>query len=54
MFTKDEKKVLKGLVEYHIKETKQDRSGFRRVPIAAIGLESKYELLLKKILKKLK
>lgn len=54
MFTKDEKKVIKGLVEYHIKETKQDRRGFRKALIAAIGIESKYEMLLKSILKKLK
>ncbi len=54
MFTKDEKKILKCLVQYHIKETKQDRRGFRKSLIAEIGLESKYEMLLKKLMKKLK
>ena len=52
-FTLDEKKVLKSLVKYHLKEVKKDRRGLGRSLIVVIGIEEKYEDILKRLLKKL-
>jgi hypothetical protein len=51
--TKQEKEVLKSLVEYHLKEVKSDMS-LERDFAALFGAEVKYEAILRGLLKKLK
>ena len=53
-FNEEELKVMKTLVEYHIKEVEKDKEGFGRSPLAAIGIGENYEVILMEIMKKLK
>lgn len=51
MLTKKEKEVLKSLVKYHLNEVKKDSAPEEL--IAMLGAETKYENVLKELLKKL-
>ena len=51
--TKQEKEILRGLVEYHLKEVKSDMK-LERDFADLFGAEAKYEAILKDVLKKLK
>jgi hypothetical protein len=52
MLTTKEKEVLRSLVQYHLKEVKDDK--MVEDVVAVLGAEALYEKTLKDILKKLK
>lgn len=56
MFTKEEKKVLKFLVDKELKDVleKEAELDKLRPGVAFLALEEKYEILLENLLKKLK
>ena len=56
MFTKEEKKVLRFLVDKELKDVleKEAELDILRPGVAFLALEEKYEILLENLLKKLK
>jgi hypothetical protein len=54
MFTEKEKEVLKSIVEYHLKELKENKKITNEDFAALAGAEEQYEAVLREILNKLK